>query len=213
MKLSDYAKLMGVSYRTAHRWFAANKIPHRVEQLSTGTIIVHVEDKKVNTRVYVYTRVSTYERKDCLDGQASRCVQFANSIGLSVDKVVKEIASGMNDKRKKLMDMLDDSPTHIIVENKDRLTRFGFNYIEKLLNKQGCTVLVLNKDDNDEHDLLRDFVSVITSFCCRLYGLRRGKSKTKEITGLIKCPTTSSNHRNIFLPNQTTVRKLPLPLS
>jgi len=186
MKLSEYAKHVGVSYRTAHRWFCDGKIPHRVEQLPSGTIIVHVEENKVNTKVYVYVRVSTYERKDCLDGQARRCVQYATSIGLSVDKVVKEVASGMNDKRKKLMEMLDDSPTHIIIENKDRLTRFGFNYIERLLEKQGCKILVLNKDDNDEHDLLRDFVSVITSFCCRMYGLRRGKKKPKELTDAIK---------------------------
>ena len=135
--------------------------------------------------VYVYARVSTYERKDCLDGQAQRCTEFANARGLSVDKIVKEIASGMNDKRPKLISMLDAMPTHIIVENKDRLTRFGFNYIESLLSKLGCEILVLNKDDNDETDLMKDLISIITSFCCRLYGLRRGKNKAKELKEVV----------------------------
>lgn len=181
MKLSEYAREIGISYRTAYRWFVDGKIPHRVEQTPSGTIIVHKEFAQKETKVYVYTRVSTYERKDCLEGQSARCVEFANAKGLSVDKVIKEIASGMNDKRKKLMEMLEARPSHIIVEHKDRLTRFGFNYIEKLLSMQGCTVIVLNKDHDDEADLIKDLISIITSFCCRLYGLRRGKSKTKEI--------------------------------
>lgn len=183
MKLSQFAREYGISYKTAYRWFKDGKIPYRTEQLSSGTIIVHKTDVDVNkkTNVFVYTRVSTYERKDCLDAQANRCVEFANARGLSVDKVIKEIASGMNDKRPKLMAMIDSNPTHIIVENKDRLTRFGFNYIEKLLSRLGCEVIVLNNSDNDEHDLMKDLVSIITSFCCRLYGLRRGRNKAKEI--------------------------------
>lgn len=186
MKLSEFAKEYGISYRTAYRWFKDGKIPFRTEQLSSGTIIVHKQIiSDLQTNVYVYTRVSTYERKNCLDGQADRCVQFANANGLSVDTVIKEIASGMNDKRPKLMAMLNSSPTHIIIENKDRLTRFGFNYIEKLLSKLNCKILVLNKDDNDEKDLMKDLVSIITSFCCRLYGLRRGKNRTKQIKNLL----------------------------
>ncbi len=189
MKLSQFAKEYGISYRTAHRWFQAGKMPFRTEQLDSGTIIVHkTEPASENslTKVYVYTRVSTYERKDCLEGQASRCVEFANAKGLSVDKIVKEIASGMNDKRPKLISMLDASPTHIIIEHKDRLTRFGFNYIESLLSKLGCQILVLNKDDNDETDLMKDLISIITSFCCRLYGLRRGRNKAKDLKEALK---------------------------
>jgi putative resolvase len=185
MKLADWARKQGISYQTAFRWFQNGKMPCETEQMPSGTILVkeNKTDNQTSTQnnVYVYTRVSTYERKDCLVGQAERCVQFANQQGLSVSHVVKEIASGMNDKRKKLMKMLGDSPTHIVVENKDRLTRFGFNYIEQLLSQQGCEVIVLNKDENDEVDLMKDLVSIITSFCCRLYGLRCGQNKAKKI--------------------------------
>ncbi len=183
MKLSVWAKKQGVTYRTAFRWFQEGNMPCRVEQMPSGTIIVHDESetKKVDQNVIVYTRVSSYERKGCLDGQVKRCCDFAETLGLSVDKVHKEIASGMNDKRKKLASLLAAKPSHVIIEHKDRLTRFGFNYIELLLSQQGCEIIVVNRDEDDEVDLMKDLISIITSFCCRLYGLRRGQNKAKQI--------------------------------
>jgi putative resolvase len=183
MKLSEWAKKQGISYKTAHRWYKEGKLPCEADQMPTGTIIVkeNIKTNDINNKVVIYSRVSTYERKDCLIGQIERCTNFANGKGLVVDKVYKEIASGMNDKRPKLMKLLDSKPTHIIVENKDRLTRFGFNYLEKLLNQQGCELLVLNRDVEDETDLMKDLVSIITSFCCRLYGMRRGQNKAKKL--------------------------------
>lgn len=183
MKLSEWAKSYGISYQTAHRWFKEGKLPCEAEQMPTGTIIIRSSDKKdiKNEKVVIYSRVSSYERKDCLDGQIERCSNYVYSLGLTVDKVYKEIASGMNDKRKKLIEMIEYNPTIIVVENKDRLTRFGFNYLELLLNKLGCKVIVLNNEDNDEKDLMKDLISIITSFCCRLYGLRRSQNKIEKI--------------------------------
>jgi predicted site-specific integrase-resolvase len=188
MKLSDWAKTQGICYRTAYNWFHAGKMPCRAEQLPSGTILVYpdAEVKPANKEATVYCRVSTYERKDCLTGQAERCAAFAAANGISVSTVVKEIASGMNDKRPKLMKILTDPPEVLIVENKDRLTRFGFNYIKTLLNNQGCIVMVLNESETDEQDLMKDLVSIITSFCCRLYGMRRGINRAKEIKERIK---------------------------
>jgi len=183
MKLSTWAKKQGISYITAYRWFRDGKMPCPASQTKTGTIIVHEQEAPNNsaTKVVVYARVSSYDRKDCLIGQVERCTQFANAQGLEVHEVHKEVASGMNDKRKKLTKILESRPTHIIVEHKDRLTRFGFNYIETLLKNQNCKVLVLNRDIEDETDLVKDMISIITSFCCRLYGLRRGQNKAGKI--------------------------------
>jgi predicted site-specific integrase-resolvase len=165
-------------------------MPCPVTQTPSGSIFVNelppVDSKPRVTRVVVYARVSSHDRKDCLVGQADRCVVFSNQRGLSVDKIYKEIASGMNDKRPKLMELLESKPTYIVVENKDRLTRFGFNYIEVLLKQQGCEILVLNKDGSDETDLIKDMISIVTSFCCRLYGLRRGRTKAKTLKEHIK---------------------------
>jgi len=189
MKLSEWARKNGIRYKTAHEWFRKGKMPCRAEQVPSGTILVYenLDDKKKKQFVIVYARVSSVERKNCLDGQVERCVSFANARGLQVNSAIKEIASGINDKRPKLMKIFDLEPTHIIVENKDRLTRFGFNYIEKLLSKMNCEILVLSRDEEEKTDLLKDLVSVITSFCCRLYGLRRGKNKAQKLKEEIAC--------------------------
>lgn len=68
-----------------------------------------------------------------------------------------------------------------MVEHKDRLTRFGFNYIEKLLNKNDIKIEVVNQVEEGNEDIIQDFVSVITSFCARIYGKRRSKRKTEEL--------------------------------
>lgn len=95
--------------------------------------------------------------------------------------MVKEIASGLNESRPKLVSLLKDtSITRIVVEHKDRLTRFGFNYIETLFEAQGRTIEVVNVAENDKEDLLADLSSVIYSFCARLSGQRRAKRKTEK---------------------------------
>jgi len=134
-----------------------------------------------NGKTCIYGRVSSYAKKDDLERQISRCEDFCLANGWVVDKVYKEIASGMNDKRKLLVKMVSDKPSRIIVENKDRLTRFGFNYFEIMLPMLGTELIVINRDREDEKDLMKDLVAVITSFCCRLYGMRRGYSKVKMV--------------------------------
>ena len=71
--------------------------------------------------------------------------------------------------------------TLIVVEHKDRLARFGLNYIEKLLNIEGRKIEVVNNTSNDKEDLVQDFVSIITSFTARLYGKRRSKRNTEKL--------------------------------
>lgn len=182
MKLSEWAKKQGITYRTAFQWVKDDKMPCRVERMPSGTIIVHenIELEK-NKNVVIYTRVSSYERKDCLQTQINRCTEFALNNGFVVEKTFKEIASGMNDNRKIFWKMIDSNPSNILVENKDRLTRFGFNYLKKLLYKLGINIIVINESEENEHELMKDFIAVMTSFCCRLYGLRRGTNKVKKI--------------------------------
>ena len=188
MKLSDWAKTQGVTYRTAYNWFKAGTLPVASLQLPSSTIMVYPNDTSVKPikHAVIYTRVSSYERKDCLIGQADRCSEFATANGWVVNSIVKEIASGMNDKRPKLLKILETPPDILIVENKDRLTRFGFNYIQTLLKNQGCEVVVINQEHEDEKDLMKDLISVITSFCCRLYGMRRGINKAKKLKQELK---------------------------
>ena len=92
----------------------------------------------------------------------------------------------MNDTRKQLWLALDSSPTRIVVEHKDRLTRFGFTYLERLLRRLGVEIVVMHLDKEDEKDVVKDLVSIIYSFCAKLYGMRRAYNKTKQIKEIIK---------------------------
>jgi len=67
------------------------------------------------------------------------------------------------------------------VEHKDRLTRFGFKYIETLMELQDRKIEVINNLDDDKDDLIQDFISIITSFCARIYGQRRSKRSTEKL--------------------------------
>ena len=185
MKLSVYARKLGISYRTAYRWFKAGTIPGY--QADTGTIIV--SDPLVEAipttrpqKAAIYTRVSAAENKGNLEDQAKRLSDYCAAKGYQVVAVVKEIGSGVNDTRPKLLKLLTDpAVTLIVVEHKDRLTRFGFNYIERLLAMQGRQIEVINLAENGKEDLIQDFVSIVTSFCARLYGQRRSRRKTERI--------------------------------
>jgi putative resolvase len=95
-----------------------------------------------------------------------------------VAMVVKEIASGVNDSRPKLISLLKDSSiTLVVVEHRDRLTRFGFNSIDALFVITGHRIEVVNPAQNDQEEVLADLSSTIYSFCARLYGQRRAKRK------------------------------------
>ncbi len=189
MKLIDYARLQGISYRTAWRWYKAGKIAG--QQMDTGTILVTepvgVREAPATAKVAVYTRVSSSENKANLDSQAERLVAYCRVRGYQVSRVVKEIGSGVNDNRPKFLALLaDPSIGRIVIEHKDRGTRFGFRYIETLLKTYGREIEVVNQAQNSTEDLLADLSSIVYSFCARLYGQRRAKRKTEKIVQELK---------------------------
>ena len=145
-------------------------------------VVIDNDKKNKEPIVAVYARVSSSEKKSNLQTQKDRLISYANAKGYKVDKVVTEIGSGLNDKRPKLEKLLTDKSIDIIiVEHKDRLARFGLNYIEKLLALDGRKIEIINPQENDRDDLMQDFVSIITSFCARLYGQRRSKRQTEKL--------------------------------
>jgi len=186
MKLSVYAKGLGISYRTAWEWFKAGKIKGAFKTES-GTIIVPEEMVRRGDYIVIYSRVSSSENKNNLNSQADRLTQYAIARGYQIKEVVKEVGSGVNDNRPKLQKILrEGKATKIIVEHKDRLTRFGFNYLSTLLLPLDCEIEVVNEATEDKDDLMQDLVSIITSFCARYYGLRRSKRKTEKIIKELK---------------------------
>ena len=180
MKLSHYAKKLGITYRTAYQHFIDGKIDGAYK-LKTGTIIV--PEEQINNKTehnIIYARVSSSENKKNLDSQADRLSEFCIANGWVIHEIIKECASGLNDNRPKLLKIFKErKATRIIVEHKDRLTRFGFGFIQVLYPE--CQIVIINEVIEDKQDLMQDFVSLVTSFCARLYGLRRSKRKTEKI--------------------------------
>lgn len=180
-KISQYAKKYGVTTRTVWNWISKGDL--LVEKTKTGrNLIVEDEDKPLNDAVAIYARVSSSENKDNLARQRERLESYCAAKGYKVLRVVEEVGSGLNDNRKKLESLLlDESIKKIVVEHSDRFSRFGMNYIVKLMKLQGREIEVINEQSNDRDDLMQDFVSIITSFCARLYGQRRNKRRTEKI--------------------------------
>lgn len=176
IKISEYASLVGVSVRTLKRRIKEGTL--KVEKTSTGRVMVPMDTLKDDYTV-VYARVSSSENKSNLESQSKRLRDFCVAKGWSVKEVVEEIGSGLNDDRRKLSKLFSNHKvTRVVVEHKDRLTRFGFNYLKKLWNVE---IIVVNEVLEDEKDLMQDFVSLVTSFCARLYGKRRTKRNTEKI--------------------------------
>ena len=108
--------------------------------------------------------------------------------GEQVHQVVKVIGSAVNESRPEFLTLLvDPASTVIMVEHKDRATRFGFRYLDTLLELQGRRSEVVNWADNGREDLLADLVAIRSSCCARLCGQRRAERKSetivKELTG------------------------------
>ena len=188
MKLSVYAKQQGISYQTAWRVWQRGELP--AHQLPSGTVIVDVPAAPQAIRpqkVAVYARVSSAENRKNLESQAERVAAFCAAKGWQVAKVVKECGSGVNDQRPQFLALLaDTSSSHIVVEHKDRCSRFGVAYIQTLLKTQGRELVIVNEAEEGQEDLMQDFVAIITSFTARLYGRRRASRKKTQLLAALE---------------------------
>ena len=186
MKLSTYAKQHGISYKTAWRWYKAGTLD--AYKTATGTVIVRDprQIQQSTGRIALYARVSSAGQKEDLIRQLERLKDYAAARGYQVAKEVTEIASGLNEHRPKLEKVLaDTSIGTIVVENRDRLTRFGSHYIETLLEAQGRHLeMVFPRDTGDE--LIDDFVAVMTSMSARIYGRRQSKRRAEKIKACVE---------------------------
>lgn len=188
IKASEYAKKMSLHIRTVYRYYHNGKIKGYQDK-ETGTIFIlnpfkNKNEDNIGNKVVLYARVSSSENKSNLDSQLERLRLFASAKGYQIVKEIKEVGSGLNDNRSKLNYLLEKELNEfkiLLVEHKDRLTRFGFNYIDILLKSHNKKIEVINLVDNNKEDLIQDFVSVITSFCARIYGQRRSKRKVEKL--------------------------------
>jgi putative resolvase len=179
-----------VSKHTAYRWYREGTLPvpsRRVGRL----ILVDVPDGGGSVtaaagRTVLYARVSSHDQSSDLHRQVARMTAWATAQGLPVDEVVTEVASAMNAKRKKLQRVLSDpSVANVVVEHRDRLARFGVEYLEAALSAEGRRVLVVDPGEVND-DLVRDMTEVLTSFCARLYGRPGARNRAIKALGCAK---------------------------
>ncbi len=180
MKLSEWARRNGVTYKTAWKWFNAGILPVKALRLPTGTILVLPALEEAPKDVALYARVSSHDQKKDLERQLARLVSFATREGHQVGRTVEEIGSGLNGHRSKLLAVLRD-PTigAVVVEHRDRLATFGVEYIQAALETSGRHLIVMEQGESED-DLVRDMTEVLTSFCARLYGRRSARNRAKR---------------------------------
>lgn len=186
MQVREWAKREHLSPYTVWKWCREGTMPVPVEQTPTGMWLIH--DPKYETmpttsnvgRTVCYARVSSSDQKNDLQRQADRLKAFAVNLGVKDAQVVTEIASGVNDKRRALNQLLKD-PTvvTIIVEHRDRLACMNVELIESALEASGRRLIVVDDTELDD-DLARDMTEVLTSFCARLYGRKSAKQRAQR---------------------------------
>lgn len=185
MKLSHWAKQQGISYTTAWRMWRDGRLPVPAEQLATGTVIIHSPVNEVNG-VALYARVFSADQKADLDRQLARLTEFAIEQKFFIVDAVKEVGSGLNGHRKGMMRLLRNPEAKmIVVEHRDRLMRFGFEYVESALAAQNRKVVVIEPDEMTD-DIVRDLHEVIVSMCARLYGKRSAKNRAQKALDALK---------------------------
>lgn len=180
MNLKEWAKREGVHPVTAYRWFREGKLPVPARRVG-GLILVEppVGPAPAET-VVVYARVSSADQKSDLDRQVARVTAWATGQNLAVSRVVTEVGSALNGRRKKFLALLrDPAVSTIVVEHRDRFARFGAEYVEAALAAQGRRLLVVDPAEVDD-DLVRDVTEILTSLCARLYGRRAAANRARR---------------------------------
>lgn len=198
-KTAEVMKFLNVTYQTIKNYDKSGKLP--IKRTETGRRIIFREDllnyldslgllNKEDLSAkhdVIYARVSSTEQKTKgdLDRQAlflmESCRDLINPI------VLKEVGSGLNDKRQKIQELIkmveSNQVNRVFITYRDRLTRFGFHYLESVFNEHGVSIVVVKDVDREksvQEELVEDMMSLIASFSGKLYGLRSKKNITGD---------------------------------
>ncbi len=180
MKLSEYAQQEGIGYRAAWIRYRKNQIPGAY-QTDHGRIVVPDPEEKLRQRCAIYSRVSTYKQKDDLDRQEDRLKTLATQRGYEIAESVKEIGSGVNDRRAKLVRLLN-TPTWgtLIIEHRDRLSRVGFGWFETFLSLLGKEIIVADQTEESDEGRVEDILSLMYTYAASEYGRRGARNRAER---------------------------------
>jgi putative resolvase len=177
--LSDWADRQNISKMTAWRWANGGKIPGAFTT-PVGRWMVEIDEPDPDLECVAYARVSSHDQKADLDRQVARIAEWAAKSGVKIDRYVREVGSGLNDKRRALNELLSNPKVEsIIVEHRDRLARLGVAQLEASLRAQQRRVIVIDAGELQD-DLVRDMIDLMTCFSARLYGRRSAANRAKR---------------------------------
>lgn len=174
-KLYDENILKGYKTQFGYRMFERQSL---CEFCQTNS---NTDKKVVDKTNFLYTRVSSKKQSDDL----ARQVEFLKTRKPEYNdyRVIQDIGSGINFKRKGLLEILDASLQgtigELVVAHRDRLSRFGFDLIKTIVNKAGGKVTVIDDEHqkSTEQELAEDLLSIVHIYSCRQMGRRSYKSK------------------------------------
>lgn len=183
---------LSITSQTLYNWRKSNKIKYKMISsrkflYDISSLEVKNDKEIINTKMNViYVRVSNTKQKDDLVKQESILRGYMCSNGVIVDNIFKDIASGMNENRKGLNDLLTEvingNIDTVYISFKDRLTRFGYGYLENLFDYFGTKIVCINssKEEDFQQELSEDLISIIHHFSMKMYSNRRKILKITE---------------------------------
>jgi len=190
----EFAELINKSTSTLRRWdregiLCPDRTPGNQRFYTSADLQKALNlDKPIpkDKKTIIYSRVSTHPQKADLQRQQEKLEMFCAANGFVVGEKMTDLGSGLNFKRKnflKLMQMVRfEQVDRIVISYKDRLCRFGFEFIEEFCSWYGCEIIVADKEDGSpEQELVSDLLAIVHCFSSKSYSLRRKKSKLKVI--------------------------------
>ena len=154
--------------------------------LGSQVLILDPESSDSDKSVCIYARVSTPKQKTDLENQIKFLRQYLVSKGLNPEYVYSDIASGMNEDRKGLNEMMSDiisgKISKVVISHKDRLTRFGFGYLKTIFSRYNTEIEIVNLEDEKsfQDELSEDLIATIHHFSMKFYGKRKNKCSDLE---------------------------------
>ena len=190
LRPKEVCQRLGISYSTLSRWVREG----RIRAIRTAGGVFRVPESEVRrvaeglpisreVRAIVYARVSSADQKSDLERQIQYLTQYCSSKGYRVVDVLSDVASGLKTDRRGLLKLFDYAVNRqvdvIVVTYRDRLTRFGFEYLEHFFKQFGVRIEVMFGEEpkNAYQELVEDLIEIITSFAGKLYGMRSHKKK------------------------------------
>ena len=194
MKANEVLKLLNITRPTLcsyvkRGYIKAVKTPTGMYNYDEDSVLAFIglKKKKSNTKIISYSRVSTQSQKNQLTEQTNRLYNYCISKGIDLNEQISDIKSGMSFERKGFQNLLTQviqgKVKLVIIENKDRLVRFGYEIIEGIFKYYGTTILVVNKEiDNKsyEQELTEDLISIIHYFTAKSYSHKRALNKLRR---------------------------------